>query len=51
MTGMSCVTRMILRGEWRGKKHEREDDNAHHASPGAGKGRTVTTCIMPACMW
>ena len=50
---LAPVPRMVLRhgracGEHRRAQHQHR---SHHASPLSGKGRTVTTCIIPACMW
>lgn len=48
---MFRMCRMILRGCREGDQHRgSEKQAAHHASP-SGNGRTVTTCIIPACMW
>ena len=48
---MFRMCRMILRGCREGDQHRGgEKQAAHHASP-SGNGRTVTTCIIPACMW
>ena len=50
--GLGAMRRMILRGQWGGQQQgPGEHRSADHASPPLGKGRTVTTCIMPACMW
>lgn len=42
------VPRMVLRhGRTGSERCTNEQSRADHA----GKGRTVTTCIIPACMW
>ncbi|BDW82842.1 hypothetical protein MACH24_22800 [Erythrobacter sp. Dej080120_24] len=47
---MRTMPRMILRGERRGQQGRRgKQSSAHHEF--SGNGRTVTTCIIPACMW
>ena len=49
---LAAMPRMVLRGERRGQQHgPGEKHRAHHAPSPAGNGRTVTNCIMPACMW
>ena len=49
---MSVMRTMILSSKRRGR--ERcccENANPDHSPSPSGNGRTVTTCIMPACMW
>ena len=49
---LAAMARMVLRGERGGQQHgPGEKHRADHAPSPAGNGRTVTTCIIPACMW
>ena len=56
MLRVVAVAGMILRSgrggsqSCTGKQHNPHQPQAHFGVP-SGKGRTVTTCIMPACMW
>ena len=45
------MRRMVLRGDRSGSQSRAgKQSRAHQESVPSGKGRTVTTCIMPACM-
>ncbi len=51
MLTVTLMPRMVLRGGGCGDEGRCcQEKRAHHASP-SGKGRTVTVCIIPACMW
>ena len=47
-----AVRRMVLCRQRSSRHHRRgKHCNPHHDVPPSGNGRTVTTCIIPACMW
>lgn len=49
---IASVRGMVLRsGRCGNERRAGKQQSAHQDSALSGNGRTVTTCIMPACMW
>jgi hypothetical protein len=49
---LRAVRRVVLRGSGGGNERRTcKQSQAHQDRAPSGNGRTVTTCIMPACMW